>query len=348
MKNSFQLIQEANFSPFFLNNLHKNLNDFEKLIESIQKDFNELQNYIVNVINDSIIIDKMKTKTKEYIDWIDDIYDKNENKKTYKLKEKYKNNFENTFKKFIDLYQNQYLKNINESIQSIQKIYDDIMLSFDPPEKNNITDDLVNLEFSFNNKWEYLDDKDNKDYSLFYENNKLNSTNVSESNSYKCDYCNSGKISYVCNHCCSYYCMDCYNKIKDSQYYTDHSFVLMDEKKAQFENDKMLFLESFIYVIKEYIKRCNYIIKRVDQNYVNPTNFEAFQFPVITNKNELANQIVFLNEINDKYSKMKHDKNLDEEKINNKLFLLVQNMFEGKEIDYNNIYSIENDFIVSE
>ena len=55
----------------------------------------------------------------------------------------------------------------------------------------------------------------------------------------------------------------------------------MNEKKIRNEQNKMIFLESFINLLRNMIYKCNYIIKNEDQNYYDPDILKAFQYPLI-------------------------------------------------------------------
>ena len=360
--NVFQKIQESKFSQFYLENCDKQLNNLKINIENIHEEYTKLFTYIQSEIMDSEVITSFNKKINSYTKWIDEIKQNKDNKKDFKLKEYFNNNIVNAFNDFIDIYQNEHLKKINKLIEDMKNIYEDIILSFDPPKINNSCDELINIQISEENNWEYLA-KEKNDYSNFYEKsnsfiNNSYSTFGSKSDCIcllECNFCKNKNSNYYCKHCNCYYCEECCYKINYFGLENDHLLIKMDEKQIEKQKEKMIFLQSFVNVMKKFIKKCNYIIKNENQDYINPNTYKKFQYPIIQNEDPI-NEIQFLLDTNETYELIKNeidiDKRINENELNNILINSLKNMFGEKKLLYysdpNAIMKIDEDFISNE
>ncbi len=284
----FKQIQESNFSSFYLDNCEKQLQNLKGKVENVREEYNKLHDYIQNEILNSDVIDYFNQKINEFQSWIDGIKTNEDYKKDYRLKEINNQRIIDAFTEFIDMYQNEHLKHINESIEEIRNIYEDLIMSFDPPKINNSSDELIELQMSNANIWEYIG-KENLDYSNFYDkDNSYIKTNFSNNWSIDCNGCKNKKAIFYCNHCNYYYCEECFEQYKNHEEEINHKFISMDELKEKNEKQKNIFMESSVNFIKQFIIKCNCIIKNENQDYVDPNTFKKIQYPTIQNENEIS------------------------------------------------------------
>ena len=108
----------------------------------------------------------------------------------------------------------------------------------------------------------------------------------------------------------------------------------MDERKRENEKKKRDFLKSFLYVMKTYILKCNYIIKNENQEYVDPDTYKKFYYPSIINEDNIDNQIDFLMDIDIVYNFIKKridtKKSINEEELCRLLLTSFSDMFKGQ------------------
>ena len=146
MNNSFRQIQETKFSQFYLDNCEKQLKQLKTKTEEIKHEYTNFLSYIKKEILSSDIIDFFNNKIDEFQSWIKAIKAKENYKKDFRIKEIKDNNIIDSFYDFINLYQNEYLKNINKLIEDINNIYQDIIMSFDPQKINNSADKIIDIQ----------------------------------------------------------------------------------------------------------------------------------------------------------------------------------------------------------
>ena len=354
--NDFKLLQESNFSTFYLDNCYKNLQKLKIIIEKVQKEYNKLFDFIKKEMLSSDIIDFCTKKINEYLSWIDAIKAKEDYKKDYRLKEIYNKKIVDALDEFIEIYQNDYLKEINESIENIKNLYEDIIMSFDPPKINNSSDEIIELQMSGANLWEDIGkEKENLDYSSnFYDKDiSFLKSNVNFSNySFECYGCKNTNSTYYCKHCNCYCCEECYEKYEKHEEEINHLFIRMDEQKIVNEEQKIKFMKSSVNFIKNLIIKCNYIIKNENQNYVDPNSYKKIQYPIIQNEDNINSQIDFLMDINEIYNLIKEkidvNKKIEENELNNMLLNSLKTMCGEKQFYLSDFNYIDYDFITDE
>ena len=350
----FKQIQESNFSSFYLDNCEKQLQNLKRKVENVQDEYTKLRDYIQNEMLNSDVIDYFNQKINDFQSWIDGIKSNEDYKKDCRLKEINNQRIIDAFTEFTNMYQNEHLKRINESIEEIRNIYEDIIMSFDPPKINNSSDELIELQMSNANMWEYIG-KEKLDYSSFYDkDNSCVKTNLNSSAdwSFVCNGCKNKKAIYYCNHCNYYCCDECYEQYKIYEEEINHKFISMDERKEENEKQKNIFMESSVNFIKQFIIKCNCIIKNENQDYVDPNTFKKIQYPTIQNGDDINNQMGFLMDVNETYNLIKEkidiEKKIDENVLNNILFDSIKKMCEKKKIFYSDLNDIEYDFYSDE
>ena len=349
----FKQIQESNFSSFYLDNCEKQLQNLKGKVENVREEYNKLHDYIQNEMLNSDVIDYFNQKINDFQSWIDGIKTNEDYKKDYRLKEINNQRIIDAFTEFINMYQNDHLKHINESIEEIRNIYEDIIISFDPPKINNSSDELIELQMSNANMWEYIG-KENLDYSNFYDkDNSYINTNLNSNNwSIDCNGCKNKKAIYYCNHCNYYYCEECFEQYKIHEEEINHKFISMDELKEENEKQKNIFLESSVNFIKQFIIKCNCIIKNENQDYVDPYNYKKIQYPTIQIEDDIKSQMDFLMEVNETYNLIKEkidiEKQIDENVLNNMLFDSIKKLCEKKTIYFSDLNDIELNFYSDE
>ena len=363
--NSFEKIQEANFSQYYINNILVQLDNLSKIIGEIPKEYKGLFSFKDKILQ-SEEIQNFNEKVSSYFNWINKIKDKIISKEEIKTKDKMNNDINNAFIKYSDIYKNEYLKNINTKFEKLKIIVEDIINPFDPPSINNNSDEVISLQSGSNssNNNELLDYLENiyyndsqKNYSGFYDDNtnniKINTENNTD-NYIECNqsYCKNNAIFY-CKHCSKSFCEKCYEKCKKHEKETNHIFIKMDDKKKDNEQNKNKFLELFMNFLRKCIYKCNYILQNENQNYVDPNNFEVFQYPSTKIDNSIDSLINFLIDLNNNYELIKNkidiDKSINEKKICDKLFNSLENIFGEKKLQLKTgLEVIEDDYYSDE
>ena len=170
-----------------------------------------------------------------------------------------------------------------------------------------------------------------------YSNSCLKEMNISQKSfgsdnyriSLKCNNCSS-KPFYFCNkHCYKYFCDCCKTKF-DSDVYS-HNFEQIDEEK---EKEKIEFVNSSIYLIKNYCQITDKIFKLTEKN---------IKYPSLNKNNDLFSQKEFLTEI---YN-LNNSNNLNQNK--EELCDLIKNSLSGAlKINKSSYEIIDENFSFSE
>ena len=103
-----------------------------------------------------------------------------------------------------------------------------------------------------------------------------------------CNYNCGNPVKYYCkNHCYKYFCNSCKNLFDKDLY--SHEFEEINKEK---ENNKIIFINSFLYLFKIYCHSSDIIFRK---------NNENIKYPTLDNINELNSQKTFLGNIYDYY-----------------------------------------------
>ena len=358
--NSFEAIQKTNFNQYYINNILTQLNNLSKIVQEIEKEYKGLFSF-KNKILKSEVFSNFNNEINNYINWINKSKNKIITEEEIKEKDKKNNYINKAFENYSAIYENEYLKNINTKFEILKIIVDDIINPFDPPSINNNSDEIITFQSSSNSSsnnelLEYLEsyyyNNNEKNYSGFYGDNTNNIINNNENKTDNFIECNKknckNNANYYCLHCSKYFCEECYEKIKNYEVETNHNLIKMDDKKKENEKDKNKFLESFMNFLRNCIYKCNYILQNENQNYVDPNNFEVFQYPSYQNEDNPESQLSFLIDINETYQKIQKkidtDKSINEKKICEKLKTSIKNIFGDKP----EIENIDEDFYSDE
>ena len=115
-----------------------------KKISSLYKD---LYSHIEDIISKSANFDK---EIKSYINRINNKIDIKKEEDI--SKEKLNETINKAFNKYCDIYENEYFKNIYQSIEELKNVIDELNFSFDPPTINNISKDIcIKFELKYSN-----------------------------------------------------------------------------------------------------------------------------------------------------------------------------------------------------
>ena len=337
MDNNSKIIDKDTKSNNMYQNILKQLKESQENIKNISSLYEDLNSYIADTISKSDASKNFGEKITSYIDWINNTI---KNEKELISKEELNKNINNAFGEYCKIYENDHFKNINKLIEELKIIIDELNFSFDPPTINNISKEQDNKSgtISNSNTSNYDIDADigSKLYSNFYDGfNSFDNNDNQTDNPLKCDNkeCQQNAV-YYCSHCSNCFCQKCYDDSKPHEQETNHVFKKMDDKKKRYEQNKMIFLESFINLLRNMIYKCNYIIKNENQNYVDCDTFEAFQYPSIQNENNFQSQINFLVDIDNLYEKIQTkidvNKKIKENDICDKLITFLENIFRSE------------------
>jgi hypothetical protein len=342
MENS---IQDKSINESFNVNTSKQLKTIKFYIEKIKNEYINLIEQINKYTSQKFLkkFDNTLSCIDDYISWLINL---NQSNKDNIIKEN-KEHFNDFEKQYNDLDINisfllsslQTMKNFSEESNNIMNMIHEYSL----PSTNNNSDNNnadktgINLEQTLDSTY-YRFYGDEADIEIKTDNN--------ENNSLICDGCTQNKGTYHCNHCNSNYCNSCAEAI--SKIFTPHELKKIDEKSLENENQKTEFINSFINFFKDYILKCDYILKKGDISFVDQNTRKVFQFPLIQNEED-RNE--FLEQINKSYELIKeHNINsINSGEISNILKkTFEQNIFPILKIEANYFNDFDYNFIQDE
>ena len=213
----------------------------------------------------------------------------------------------------------------------------DFGFEFNPPNYNNFVKDANNSNNSLMNSNScfdsFLTDKYNREikFESFSESNQKLSSE--KEFSIKCFKCGNNNPIYLCKTCYILFCEKC---IRDHQQNSEKSHSIIKFKDSK-EKEKIFFLNSISYIIKNLLIKCDCLLKKgimkigkedIDNSGVNYIK-RITKFPYINNSFNFKDEIKFLNDIDEKYTDLQKTDNL-------------QNSFHFSELDKNLIDTIKN------
>lgn len=246
-----------------INKIEKNFTNFSKRFIFPKDDFDKISNLITIICRD---------------------YEggKDFNSENY-------NSFLNQLSNFSDkiksiFFEKDIFKNIKDEIENINKFQIELNgISFEHSKVINASTSLNMFDETNENK------KSFKNFS--YINNDINDNknlnNISSDSDYQiipfgCLNCKNTPHFYCKNHCYQYICKYCREIFKNT---SSHQFEEFNSKR---ENEKILFINSFIKLLKIYCQNADKIFK---------SNQEKIDYPILKNFNNLDSQTDFLKSI---------------------------------------------------
>ena len=246
-----------------INKIEKNFTNFSKKFIFPKDDFDKISNLITIICRD---------------------YEggKDFNSENY-------NSFLNQLSNFSDkiksiFFEKDIFKNIKDEIENINKFQIELNgISFEHSKVINASTSLNMFDETNENK------KSFKNFS--YINNDINDNknlnNISSDSDYQiipfgCLNCKNTPHFYCKNHCYRYICKYCREIFKNT---SSHQFEKFNSKR---ENEKILFINSFINLFKIYCQKADKIFK---------SNQEKIDYPILKNFNNLDSQTDFLKSI---------------------------------------------------
>ena len=258
--------------------LNEILDSISVLINKIQKNYNELNKYSRNYFvfpskdfqNLSEFIRNLKNKS-------------NVDEEEYESLIQLLKDFSTKIKE--SSYENTIMSNIRENNNELKELNNKICLM----QFNN----LINKKLSTSNNLDVFDQDNNttKDYETYFpyinEKPQINNNENNYKISLTCsnEQCK-GKVKYFCNkHCYKYFCENCKKK-SDEEIYA-HQFEEISEEE---ENQKINFINSFLYLLKFYVEKSDFIFKKCDK-------IKKSNYPILKDFDEFNSQIEFLSGI---------------------------------------------------
>lgn len=246
-----------------INKIEKNFTNFSKKFIFPKDDFDKISNLITIICRD---------------------YEggKDFNSENY-------NSFLNQLSNFSDkiksiFFEKDIFKNIKDEIENINKFQIELNgISFEHSKVINASTSLNMFDETNENK------KSFKNFS--YINNDINDNknlnNISSDSDYQiipfgCLNCKNTPHFYCKNHCYRYICKYCREIFKNT---SSHQFEKFNSKR---ENEKILFINSFINLFKIYCQNADKIFK---------SNQKKIDYPILKNFNNLDSQTDFLKSI---------------------------------------------------
>ena len=304
-------------------------------------------------------------QSKKLIDEINNYKDsfKQKNNITQDNFQKYSENLKKIFYSYYsyisNIYKNNYIENIKSLNKDLKDIIDNI-IQFEPSlfdDNGGSFDDEINYK---------LYDK-KKNYENFYGNDDTKSNTKEFETTLKCNFCSSDNVNYYCNHCNFIFCNECGANIMN---YINNKPSLknieacnlkkLTEVKAENEEMKNKFIESYINIFKRFAFKCSYIMKNQNVNYVDQNTYKKFQYPSITDIEDPQKIVKFLKDI-DELEKIIREKIDIKKSIDNKdiswllkeqlkkalnLYNTLQEIdFNFNSDDYENVNKSDDDFL---
>ena len=302
------------------------LEETKKIIKNIKYQYELLEKVIKQIIKYPLKeSENLLKEIDDYTNWL--------NMKNNLTKDNYLTYSKNLRKKFDCYYTSistVYTNNFNEKIKSLNedlKNNIDNIIQFDPSsfcESNTNNTSNTNLED------EILKALYDSRYENFYSSNLDIKENKREiETNLKCNFCNGDNVFYYCQHCNLIFCEDCQQTIINYQNnklsiksLEVHNLEKLSQVKAENEEKKRQFMESFINIFKKFTFKCSYIMKNENVNYVDKDSFKKFQYPFLSNEDNFESIKKFLEDINEVENiiKEKIDTN---NKINNREISLL-------------------------
>ena len=305
--------RDISFNNSFINNTLEELRKMKDYCKLIITEYNIIINKIKQYINNSSksqYLNELNSIIDKYINFLQKANPNKDNDIQENNNHHY--NLKTTFNKYYneisDLFKDKSIIKINELNEIIENIIHNIQGFISPTTNQNSDNNSKNKSDNNNNNFgnimqgELYKDKSGLDnfYGSFDNSKIIEDVNESQI----CDGCEGGKAFKYCTHCKMMFCISCCQEIEKGL--ANHFFIDLDEDKVQNQKEKEKFLNSFLNIIKEYIFKCNYIIKNEEYNFIDKDTFRKFQYPYIQDEKNLNNQKFFLDEINDVYRIIKN------------------------------------------
>ena len=256
------------------------LENIIKVIDQLDSDFN---NALRNLLNSQYtqIKNTFKSEIKDLIekiesnkDPLDDSYLKN--------KQNYFNNIKIKYIKYneviLEIYENEYIKNIKKNNEYLHDLINKIIPEFDPPNENSFSS-KVNLNLpNFNNESSQTEQSG----SLFlisglesfynekiYKNQSKENFSLSFENNYFCTICHKEKAIELCFACNQLFCEACVELEKSKEGRTNncgHDLQKIVNIKKPNEIGKVLYLNSLNNFFTKIILKSDYLLKHESQD----------------------------------------------------------------------------------
>jgi len=347
----------------------KFLEEMNDAIGEIEKNYNELKTYLNKIIES----EDTKKKSVDFKDNIGNLFLILKEGNSLIVKQEFLNDLEQAFKSYYEsillLYENDYIKNIKESIQKLSELKSKIIIEFKPPKINSYFSD-INLEKStsnntseVNDKYNYYEMQNNSNSPI--ENNLFGINDNSKSQyaidneknkeiDYFCPICNKKVAIYLCDICNQLFCQECfdYTLKNDKTERCIHNLKTISDIKKQSEKGKMLYLNSLNKFIKSILVKSNYLFnnERIKIKSMNDSTIESikriyFKYPFLEKINDFDSEINFLKDINNILINSFNIENSDLKPfcicdMDKTLVNLIENLFRDDPNNYKNI--IEN------
>ena len=299
---SFYNIEEVYFDSYYIKNTKENLEKLKNYLEDIKKEFN----LIKDKINDNFftfpskLYQNFENQIKKYQEWFENIDKSDKQKYLNELKKNSKNlkePFNKFYEKIASTYNLTFFKNVPQFNDSIKNIMDNLG-EYEPINENQ-TFLHIDSKFEDNINSQYYSDSNNL-YKNIYgdeEDDYYENPNKNEGTLLKCHIDGDKEAVYYCPHCDFLFCEKCKQRKISSLI---HNFIKISEKILENENQKNIFLKSFMNLFKDYLLKCDFIIKYINIDNTNKIIKQKFVYPKINNI-DFKSQIESLKNINDFY-----------------------------------------------
>ena len=371
----------------FKTNQIKLLEEIKNIIKDINLQItnfsNNFKNYIKNIENNFKQLNESIDYLIDFIKLKDDPSNINNAKSKENFIEDIKKKYTDYDKSIFIIYENNYIKKIQElNIELNNKINKDIPEhSFDPPNICPFLDSDPNIDkntnYSSKDKEEKSQSvfegyksfyKEEENNNIFDNDNEINMINID----CNCSICNNNKAICYCEKCNKLFCKSC-STISIGNH--KHRLQFFNKLKNQIEIDRLLFLNSLQYTIKNTLMKANILlnseimkIQNLNEKSINKNNNNQikdnnsiniseikrrlFKYPHIQDSKSFNSELEYLKNINNILINDLNQNNINElfyiSEMNDKIKNLIGNIFidekynlfkEALDIIENNFYS---------
>ena len=296
----------------------KFLKEMNNAVEQIEKNCKELKNYL-NIF-ESKDTEKYHEDFKDKVGLLSKSIETNDDPKNkQKLQEDLKQAIENYYNNILFIYENDFIKTIQEYNQKLHELKNKIIATFNPNDNSlnndNDIDIGIDIDANFLNYNNFQNNYHCEGFSCIFNDDNINNQNEDDKEptrviEYYCTVCNQEEAIYLCDKCNQLFCQGCLDFIIkfDNKEKTkcEHNIQIIDDIIGQNEKSKKLYLNSLIYLIKSMMikSNCLFDCEIIKSLSINDSKIEYIKkkyvkYPYIEKTNDFNSEIKFLKDIND-------------------------------------------------
>ena len=307
--------ESKNLNIKFLDEMTNHINEIEKIK-------NELKINLNNIIES----EDTKNYEEEFKKTITRLSTSINVKTSLIVKQDCLDDLKKAFKNYNDnillLYENPAIKKIKEYNQKLHDLMYMIIIEFEPPKENTLSNDInkdVSISGNSNKVNDNYSGEQNEKKTFFdgyssFDKNDNSKGQINDGSGkkkemdYACSVCSKEEAIYLCDNCNQLFCHECFDVIKkfdDTNNKCEHNLQKISDMKSQNEKGKILYLSSLKNYIKSIMLKSNYLFnseiiksKSMNDSKIKYIKKIYFKYPFIEKINDLNSEINFLKDIN--------------------------------------------------